>query len=626
MYHMQCDEKHPSCKKCTSTGRKCDGYALDNIKQTATVPSPIYGSATKQAFDTLYLNRLMSGGTASVELYDPQPLSDPPIIGRFFPPLFPVSAMSDYLPGRAFHYFIHRSAADLTGPLDCSIWQEHVLSVCMKSSALQSAIVALAGFHEKFTISTSQISDEQCWRQYSIAVKNTAHLIEAASRPRNEFKKSQTVITDELLVACVIFITIELLLGEFDTATRHIVSGFGLFQSYLLQSHINSAEFPACDHSKPTSCCSFGTLSPMSPLNPCVKSLLAVFSRMDMQLLSFLPRRYYARHLNEMSQDDHIRYEILQLAQPFPDEPTAKLYQMIRRILYWIHYFAMPHKYSGNHPQELYATQEELLQSLNYWKDQYQEGKEPEFHWLSTNTEPPITVAHILLTYHLTILKLSASLCPNESVYASPDSMRTICAILAYAFIILKRRNAELDPIYLPKTQTDHYFSLESSIVEALYYTSTKCRHSLLRKCALGLLKCAGREGVWDSTVMACVAEYLTNLEEGNTSAASVPPAKFSSDKKGRQEKEISGLPFCMAGKLANEMIRKVLLGEDVPDLFRDILMEEERLVNTVHFEIDKLTTKVEIECGWFDEAQAKWRYEKKMLEYKGYWDKAVSP
>lgn len=32
---MKCDEAKPECERCTSTGRKCDGYVIPKPKKTA---------------------------------------------------------------------------------------------------------------------------------------------------------------------------------------------------------------------------------------------------------------------------------------------------------------------------------------------------------------------------------------------------------------------------------------------------------------------------------------------------------------------------------------------------------------------------------------------------------------
>lgn len=477
--------------------------------------------------------------------------------------------------------------------------------------------LAILTLHSAFSsIPSSQISEEQCWRQYSIAVKSTKHLVERASQG---IKRYQTRVTDEILVACVVFITIEILLGNIHTAARHIASGNDLFQAYLFDSHVKCTPHGSCDHSSVKCCSAIASISTVSPLDECAKSLLAVFSRMDIQLLSFLPKRYHTRRLTAMSQKDHIRYETLQLAQPFPNAPPVKLYQLLRRTLYWIHYFATPWKYSMDIPEELYATQKELFTCLHDWKQDYQQGKEHEFHWLTADEDPSPMVAHLMLLYHLTTLKLSTALCPTESVYSTLDSLRGFSSIICYAYVILKRRNSQLDPIYLPqgKEQSEHYFSLESSIVEALYYSVIKCRHSLIRKCALGLLMCAGREGVWDGTAMACCAEYVVNIEEGRTELDVDRPINCKDSAEVRRAKTIPNLPYCEAGKLAGELMHKIVLGEQVPDLSESDVPGVERLVNTVHVDIDKLSTKVEVECGWFAAEKREWRYEKKVLIYE---------
>jgi hypothetical protein len=137
------------------------------------------------------------------------------------------------LPGRAFHYFIHRSSIDLTGPLHTQIWQEYVLNVCHTSPSIQKAVLALSGFHERYTIPDAATVEEQCWRHYYLAVKGVNDLVRSIRKGDENI-----AVKKEVLVACAIFITIEILLGNIEAAIRHLEGGLALIRQYLTKGQI----------------------------------------------------------------------------------------------------------------------------------------------------------------------------------------------------------------------------------------------------------------------------------------------------------------------------------------------------------------------------------------------------
>lgn len=61
---IKCDETHPACHRCTSTGRKCDGYAAQSMRQVS-----IYNNRTQaqyQAFD-FFIDQVLPGMTHVVD-------------------------------------------------------------------------------------------------------------------------------------------------------------------------------------------------------------------------------------------------------------------------------------------------------------------------------------------------------------------------------------------------------------------------------------------------------------------------------------------------------------------------------------------------------------------------------
>jgi hypothetical protein len=60
-------------------------------------------------------------------------------------------------------------------------------------------------------------------------------------------------------------------------------------------------------------------------------------------------------------------------------------------------------------------------------------------------------------------------------------------------------------------------FLFDMEIVSPLYYVGTKCRHPVIRRRAIQILKgTQRREGLWDSNMAAAVAERIMLLEEAN--------------------------------------------------------------------------------------------------------------
>ncbi len=57
-------------------------------------------------------------------------------------------------------------------------------------------------------------------------------------------------------------------------------------------------------------------------------------------------------------------------------------------------------------------------------------------------------------------------------------------------------------------------YSLEPGILQPLFFTAIKYRHSAWRRNAIQLLRKVGREGPWDGSLLAVVAARATKVEE----------------------------------------------------------------------------------------------------------------
>lgn len=107
------------------------------------------------------------------------------------------------------------------------------------------------------------------------------------------------------------------------------------------------------------------------------------------------------------------------------------------------------------------------------------------------------------------------------------------------AKILLARNNSETEMVYdkfndLFSDIVDdaskicstikHRFSIDVCVVPVLYLVAIKCRHSSIRHRAVAILRATPRrEGIWDSKVVAEIADLLIRAEEAPTTGGGAP-------------------------------------------------------------------------------------------------------
>lgn len=147
--HVKCDEQRPSCQKCLSTGRQCDGYAA-NYQDDPTYSSGYSSNSITPPALELQLIRAPSGGILGSEKEC-----------------------------RAFHFFYRRSIPQLSGFFGSDFWDRLVLQVAHAEPAVRHAAMALGSVHERYENGDRSIlrfgrkvdRGDFALQQYSIAIK-----------------------------------------------------------------------------------------------------------------------------------------------------------------------------------------------------------------------------------------------------------------------------------------------------------------------------------------------------------------------------------------------------------------------------------------------------------------------
>ena len=192
---VKCDEEKPACRRCTSTGRKCDGYA----------PAPTSTNTTPHS-------RHSSPGRA--------PQSD----------LFASDAEK-----RSFAYFETRACHDLGGSFHRQFWSEEVLQAVTHYTSIRHLVIAIGAAYEGFQNRSLdlQTSDEyNNSMKFSMEQSNQSIQLMGALFNAARAEGQSTETTCNILTASILFAYLACLQGHISQAIEHVHSGLNVLQSF----------------------------------------------------------------------------------------------------------------------------------------------------------------------------------------------------------------------------------------------------------------------------------------------------------------------------------------------------------------------------------------------------------
>ncbi|KAI3546472.1 hypothetical protein CABS03_13095 [Colletotrichum abscissum] len=177
---IKCDETKPSCRRCNDTGRKCDGYLAQ-----ASVEFKIHAALRHHGSDS-----------ASER--------------------------------RSLQYFYEYAAPRLSGPRKPAFWTYFVMQLSQSEPIVKYSLLAISHLYEAREMR---------------AIPSTKPLL--ALQYYNAAIKGVKAVQDQslVLIVCVLFICIELLQSNNETAIRHCKHGNQILETYgsekpWIQDHI----------------------------------------------------------------------------------------------------------------------------------------------------------------------------------------------------------------------------------------------------------------------------------------------------------------------------------------------------------------------------------------------------
>ncbi|APA10623.1 hypothetical protein sscle_06g053930 [Sclerotinia sclerotiorum 1980 UF-70] len=190
---VKCDEAKPSCERCVSTGRKCDGYITDLKRLSPEVQS------------TSDIQRLPTFLLGSVE------------------------------ERRSFQYFVSNTAAELSGYFDTSFWEHLILQASVADPSLRHAIIGLGALHEDFSNRKLDLATKCDAARSSFGFATNQYTKAISHLRRSLAGGKQKPLT--AMMSCILFVCFDSLRGHFSSAIMHLQSGLKILHSSRSRSN-----------------------------------------------------------------------------------------------------------------------------------------------------------------------------------------------------------------------------------------------------------------------------------------------------------------------------------------------------------------------------------------------------
>ncbi|RLL95859.1 hypothetical protein CFD26_104428 [Aspergillus turcosus] len=441
--HVKCDEQQPECLQCVRTGRKCDGYdpkqTNPQAQQRAVVES-VPEAWTKPSAD----NRLvLRPGTREER--------------------------------QSIEFFCTRTSHALSGFFDSDLWRYFLPQLSHSEAAIRHAAIALGALHQHIHI---VLSKDKCDPGRKIAPQNEQFIIQqynSAIRHLVAQLSSAHQVPHLTLIACCLFVCLEILSGQINKALDHIEAGLKILQRWENETD--------------------GRLQSEG----ITRELTYIVVRWNTQLAKH-GRKMIPLNLSQLDRAESVEKE-----DSWSDISPARhsLDVLVNRTMSFVEAVGIDRKTRGS-PWQV-RRQQTLLQDLAAWLSAFDSlMKRCGRRLKKIDPRGPV----LLRIHHRTNqIMVAVSLATDELIFDQLDD--DFRAVLAYAEELIEL-NASLD-----KDALLTVFSLESGLIAPLCYTATKCRNPLLRRRAINLLyRCPQKEGLWSMQQYAILARILVQIEE----------------------------------------------------------------------------------------------------------------
>lgn len=500
---IRCDETRPSCKKCTETGRCCEGYRsntnrLANTRTRALAPS--------QSLNQVSLSSSESHLSAPAK--------------------------------RSLYYYRVNTAKHLSGYFGDDFWTTSVLQVGDRDHCVSYALVALASLHEHFhteAVNRSYLDSEQprdicpqrgqrtrntlslpMHRAVTYYVKATRGLHMSISNGRGGEE------VETMLLCCLLLSGFELLRGYHKAAQIHLNGSASLLQAWNDRQKSGRGG------------------SMWSPRAYFIRERLgALFHRMALQamlysnvgssLSPFASQFGSDRDIWAASIVDNHGNRNKTIT---PDKPTVRVSGPIEardtlyRIIWQLHLLPERQRYlledgATQTSRARDKRRDSFIRSLHQWHRALTDYLDQQAVDGASSTMLRLFDAAARVIIPTCILDSDDQM-SFDGFSAQFHEMTDLAERLLFPLSPSPYQSLPMPPpkhfpLLFPGNEDEScFFSLDMGVLHLLYYVAVRCRVTATRRRAVTLLQRAQarREGVWDGVATALVAGRVVAMEE----------------------------------------------------------------------------------------------------------------
>ena len=470
--HIRCDETKPRCSPCRKSFRHCE-----------------------------YLAGQMRSGPQHLKIIMWQPK------GLALQRLSPDPSHT-YAESRGFEFFRTKVAEDLDGLVESNFWTTVVLRAAQCEPSVYHAVIALASLSESILHAKrdpQHQNDPQKARERmpkTFAVQQHNKAITSLNKRMQETAESRSSAV-VVLITCVLFICFANFQNDADSMLRQMSSGIHIFFDYFVERAGDSQ-----------------VASPWSIDCSCKMSqqIQQTFRRLMQQTILFVDMKpgeweFLSPAFTPAKPMIPGMFKSITQARTCLESCQCYLYHRMLTA----HFCKINKRQNCRSPRTYGLNMNDGL--LRQWVLAFEALMSAQKRKFSPRQH---IEAMLLETEYLTACILVATGVSNpETVFDTFED--DFCRIIDLASRIMStsdRWRSKYTEIPLP--------AFDTNMLPPLYFVASRCRHPLIRRQALELLRQGPyQEGYWHRGILSSIAERIMNLEErhheGAKSSADIP-------------------------------------------------------------------------------------------------------
>ncbi|KAL7958055.1 hypothetical protein V8C34DRAFT_284173 [Trichoderma compactum] len=485
---IKCDLSQPSCMKCQSTGRTCDGYS--------EMPCALKTDIGSSHDHNEKANRAESWDShqpsATICAYQTKQWDAKyhDLISHNLGPLMVLPATGS-AQTNALRFFEDISIKHLNEYRPNETWRKTVMFFSQTVPSVRYAAIALALVNRSYLDRSSsdcahQPSSFKDWLPNKDALFHYNRAIQLLLNQEVDDSAETTAIT---LLVCYLFTCFDHLAGNYVQAMKHLRGGVELSRNIdkIVLDNVNTY-----DDTK------------SSAVRTLICQVTKQIRRLDMQAATFLVD-WTPIDLQEALMPDPLPSNN---AFRFLDQAADHLQTLVARVM-GLRNTEQQMIFTGEMPPPPpSSTRDDILRELETWSSLFQNMLQQSNSYESDSETYPLI--SLLRLQHIIIWTfLSSYGAGREMEYDNYLPQFQQCVALADVVVAAHERySGSAKPTFTP----------EIGVLPVLYIIGIKCRHPVVRREVLSILRRQPiREAIWDSISTARVVERVIEIEEGGS-------------------------------------------------------------------------------------------------------------